>query len=114
MKPIIKNFEHRARLAATQSAIRDIFGEDALLVELSGVDPVDARVAYGESRVDMFCTGTSKDGFTIDFDIYGPDNSKFSEINGIRYEADCFDGQQVLDRINLEITNAEAIYENPE
>ena len=111
---IIRDNGHRRRLQTISSVIKEVFGGEALLVKQDGAECVHAIVEYGETRVDLFCNSPVENECRVGFDIYGPNGRKFSEVNNIRYAPGEFDGQSVLDRINLEITNAEAIYENPE
>jgi hypothetical protein len=122
-KPLIKDFDQKCRIRAIHSVINSVFHHEALIVNMNGKnDPVSASVYFNDCRVDLFCTGSKAKGITVDFDIYSPDNTKFSEVNGIRvptddasaFALDYLQNQRVHDQICLEITNAYAIYENPE
>lgn len=122
-QPLIKSYQQECRIKALHSVIKSVFNGEALVVTFTGyTDPAFARLLYNDGRVDVFCTGDDNTGLNFDFDVFGPDNKKFAEVNGIHISthneaafafAD-MEAEKVRHRIELEQTNATAIYENPE
>lgn len=122
-KPLIPSYQHECRIKALHSVIKSVFKGEALIVTFTGyTDPAFARLLYNDCRVDVFCTGDNDKGINVDFDVFGPDNKKFTEINGIHVQNDMVfnfafadkESEKLRNQIELEQTNATAIYENPE
>lgn len=121
--PLIPSYQHECRIKALHSVIKSVFNGEALIVTFTGyTDPAFARLLYNDCRVDVFCTGDNEKGINVDFDVFGPDNRKFTEVNHIhvpRVDIGKFglsdeESEKLRNQIELEQTNATAIYENPE
>lgn len=122
-QPLIKSYQQECRIKALHSVIKSVFNGEALVVTFTGyTDPAFARLLYNDGRVDVFCTGDKDTGIKVDFDVFGPDNKKFAEVNFILVPMVSLgvwalseeESKIVRERIELEQTNATAIYENPE
>lgn len=122
-QPLIQSYQQECRIKALHSVIKSVFNGEALLVTFTGyTDPAFARLLYNDCRVDLFCNGDNEKGINVDFDVFGPDNKKFAEVNNIhvpsvslgKFGLSDEESKKVRNQIELEQTNATAIYENPE
>lgn len=122
-RPLIETYQHECRIKAPHSVINSVFKGEALIVTFTGYTaPAFARLLYNDCRVDVFCNGDNEKGINVDFDVFGPDNRKFAEVNHIhvpmvaigKFALSDEESEKVRNQIELEQANATAIYENPE